>query len=365
MGWSLPLGRIAGTEVRIHVTFFLLLAWFGISAGLTAGGPAAVDSIAFIVAVFACVLAHEFGHVLMARRFGIATRDITLLPIGGLASMERLPEKPGQELLVALAGPAVNVVIALVLIAGLGVSIDASNLSSVQLWEAAGFLERLAVVNIMLVLFNILPAFPMDGGRVLRALLAMAMPRGKATRIAATIGQLFAFGLGFLGLFGNPMLLFIALFVFLAAGQEAYAVELDEAARHDLTGSATVTAFSTLGMQATVGDAVSMLLATSQHEFPVIDGSERLRGVLTRDGIIKALAQGGPLTPVVDVMERDVPEISCHAPLPEAIRLLRASAKPLIGVHDLDGHIKGIMTLENIAEYMMIAQASRSWAPRR
>ena len=364
MSWSLPLGRIAGTDVRIHITFFLLLAWFGVSAAMTGGAGAAIASVSFILAVFACVLAHEFGHVLTARRFGIGTRDITLLPIGGVASLERMPEKPSQELVVALAGPAVNVVIAVLLIAVFGLSFDSSSIQTFQQWSGQGFIQQLVAVNVMLVLFNMLPAFPMDGGRVLRALMSMFMARPKATRIAATIGQIFAFGLGFLGLFGNPLLLFVALFVFLAASHEAYAVELDDAARDTSTQTATITSFARLDVQATVGQAVDSLLHTSQREFPVIDGSGQLRGVLTRDGIIRALTQGGTATPVIDVMERDIPTISSHAPLSEAIKLLNTSAKPLIGVVGRDGQVKGIVTLENVAEYMMVVQANSGWKPR-
>lgn len=365
MGWSLPLGRLAGTEIRIHLTFFLLLLWYGVAGGLAGGSAMALQSVAFIIAVFACVVAHEYGHVLMARRFGIATRDITLLPIGGVASMERMPERPSQELLVALAGPAVNVVIALLLFAVLGGGMPSAGLGDLTAWSNQDFLQRLAIVNVMLVLFNLLPAFPMDGGRVLRALLAIAMPRARATRIAATIGQAIAFGLGFLGLFGNPMLLLVALFVFLAAGQEAYAVELDDAVREAATRSATITSFSQLDPQATVGNAVQLLLTTSQTEFPVIDGSGSMRGVLTRDGIIKALAANGPQTPVIEVMERDVPAINARAPLADAIRLLKSSSRPLIGVQDQHGRTTGILTLENVAEYMMIMQASGGVLPRK
>lgn len=366
MGWSIPLGRIFGTDVRVHLTFFLLIAWFGISAGLAGGQAAAIGSILFLLAVFACVVAHEFGHVLMARRFGIGTRDVMLLPIGGVASLERMPEKPGQELLVALAGPAVNVVIAAVLVGLFGLGLSVGDLTNVSL-EPAAFFQRLALVNIILVVFNLLPAFPMDGGRVLRALLAMALPRVRATRIAATVGQVFAFGFGFLGLFGNPLLLLVALFVFMAAGQEAYAVELEEATSSTATRRATITAFDSLDTQTTVGHAVKLLLSTSQREFPVIDGAGALRGVLTRDGMIRALAQGGPDTPVTEVMERDVPAISCNAPLPEAIRLLQGSARPLIGVQDRNGRITGILTPENVSEYMMVAEAGRSWqrSPRQ
>jgi len=361
MGWSISLGRIAGTEVRIHLTFFLLVAWFAFAAGSRGGQAAAAEAIVFILAVFGCVLAHEYGHVLAARYFGIGTRDITLLPIGGVASIERMPEKPGQELLIALAGPAVNLVVALLLFAVFGARLDAEKVADAVGDLGIDLVTRLALVNVMLVVFNMIPAFPMDGGRVLRALLSYRLDRARATRIAASIGQVAAFGLGFLGLFGNPLLLFIALFVFLAASHEAYAVELGEAAKGVTTRKATITSFATLDTHATVQQAVDTLLATTQHEFPVTDGGGRLRGILTRDGMIRALAATGPDTPVLDVMERDVVTINCHAPLSRAVTALQTSGRPLVGIVDDEARVVGIITLENLAEYMMIDAASRGW----
>lgn len=363
MGWSISLGRLAGTEVRIHLTFFLLIGWIGISAGLRGGQAAAVDSVVFILALFACVVAHEYGHVLAARRYGIGTRDITLLPIGGVASIERMPEKPGQELAIALAGPAVNVVIAIVLLAVFGANMDPDRMARAVEDQKIDFVTRLAVVNIVLVVFNLIPAFPMDGGRVLRALLSYRLDRVQATRIAARIGQAAAFGLGFLGLFGSPLLIFIALFVFLAATHESYAVELDEATRGVAIRQATITSFKTLETHATVGQAVQSLLSTTQREFPVTDGAGRLRGVLTRDGMIRALAATGPDTPVLEFMERDVATINCHAPLAEAVKALQTSGKPLVGIVDDDERVVGMITLENLAEYMMVTEASRAWRP--
>lgn len=365
MGWSIPLGRIAGTEVRIHLTFFLLIAWFAVSAGARGGQAAAIDAVIFLLAVFACVLAHEFGHVLAARRFGIPTRDITLLPIGGVANIERMPERPGQELIIALAGPAVNVVIVVLLIGVFGVRLGAGQFAADVENHEVDLLTRLAVVNVMLVLFNMIPAFPMDGGRVLRAVLSFAMNRAQATRIAAGIGQLMAFGLGFLGLFGNPLLLFIALFVFLAASHETYAVELGEATKGVATRRATITAFATLETSATVGQAVDALLNTAQKEFPVTDGSGRLRGVLTRDGIIKALSESGPETPVLDVMDREVPTVNARVPLSEAVKTLQQSGQPLVAVVDDEGRVSGLVTLENLAEYMMVDAAGKRWQARR
>lgn len=361
MGWSISLGRIAGTEVRIHLTFFLLVAWFAVSAGSRGGQAAAIEAVVFVLAVFACVLAHEYGHVLTARHYGIGTRDITLLPIGGVASIERMPEKPGQELLIALAGPAVNVVIAVLLFTVFGARIDTERMAAAVESQQVDLVTRLALVNVMLVVFNMIPAFPMDGGRVLRALLSYRLDRARATRIAASIGQAVAFGLGFLGLFGNPLLLFIALFVFLAASHESYAVELGEATRNVAMRKATITSFATLDTQATVGQAVDSLLATTQREFPITDGAGRLRGVLTRDGMIRALAASGPQTPVLDVMERDVVTINRHAPLSEAVAALQTSCRPLVGIVDDDERVVGMITLENIAEYMMVVAARREW----
>ncbi len=364
MAWSISLGRIAGTEVRIHLTFFLLLAWFGIAAGSRGGQAAAIEAVVFILAVFACVLAHEYGHVLTARRFGIGTRNITLLPIGGVASIERMPEKPGQELLIAIAGPAVNVVIAAVLFLFFGASLNPERMAAAVEAQQIDFVTRLALVNVILVVFNMLPAFPMDGGRVLRALLSFRMNRAAATRISARIGQAIAFGLGFLGLFGNPLLVFIALFVFLAASHESYAVELGEAARATSLRHATITEFVRLDTAATVEEAVEALLASTQHEFPVTDGAGRLRGVLTRDGIIAALSASGPSTPVIDVMEREVPTVNHRAPLSEAVAILQTGAKPIVGVVDDDERVVGIVTLENLAEFMMVQEADRGWRAR-
>jgi stage IV sporulation protein FB len=363
MGWSISLGRFAGTEVRIHLTFLLLVAWLGIAAGLSGGREAALSEVVLVLAVFACVLLHEFGHVLAARRYGIATRDITLLPIGGVASLERMPEKPSEELVIALAGPLVNVVIAAALMLGLGVDLSSAGLRLIEQGQA-GLPTRLAHVNIALVLFNLIPAFPMDGGRVLRALLAMRMDRARATRIAATIGQAAAFGLGFLGLFGNPLLILIAVFIFMAASGETYATEMSEAARGSQAQRATMTELAVLRDDATVEAALVRLLSTSQTEFPVTDADGRLSGILTRDGMLRAMAETGPATPVSAAMIRDIPVVHRRAPLAEAVRHLQSMRVPAVGVVDDDGRAVGIITLENLAELMLIRDASASWHRR-
>jgi stage IV sporulation protein FB len=224
MSWSINIGRIAGTAVRIHITFILFLGWIFFANYVAEGLEAALASLVFLVLLFACVLAHEFGHIFTARAFGVATPDVTLLPIGGVARLERIPEEPRQELLIAIAGPLVNVAIALGLVLA-GASLQAGDLAAMDS-SSVSLVDGLAAVNLFLALFNMIPAFPMDGGRVLRALLATRMGYVRATEIAAKIGQGVAFALGFVGLLYNPMLIFIAIFVYLAASGEAHVVAM-------------------------------------------------------------------------------------------------------------------------------------------
>src|ERR1700724_1724196 len=253
MRWSLNIGTIAGTAVRVHITFLLFLVWI-FAADYASGGPdAAWTGLIFMVLLFACVLAHEFGHIFTARAFGVATPDVTLLPIGGVARLERIPEEPRQEFLIAIAGPAVNVVIgfALMLLAGahldpLALSVDDAHIS---------MLDRLANVNLFLAVFNHIPAFPVDGGRVLRALLAIRLGYTRATETAASIGQAVAFLLGFIGLFYNPLLIFIAVFVYLAAASEAHMVAMRAMAHGVPVTNAMMTQFARLTPQAHVDEA--------------------------------------------------------------------------------------------------------------
>lgn len=326
MSWSFPIARLLGSEVRIHVTFLLFLLWIGVARFLEGGAPAAAEGLILIIAIFACVLAHEYGHALAARRYGIATPDITLLPIGGVARLERMPENPREEIVVALAGPAVNVVIAAVLFLVLGAGFDMASLTALDS-PAASLLAQLASLNLFLVLFNLLPAFPMDGGRVLRALLALRRGQAEATAIAARVGQGLAFVLGFFGLFGNPMLLFIAIFVYLAASAEAQATGLQDVSRRVSVRDAMIKQFQALSPQSTVAEAVECLLRTTQHEFPVVDGNGSLRGVLTLDAIIAALSRTGPGTPVLDVMQREVPVVLAHGSLETALRFLQEARR--------------------------------------
>jgi stage IV sporulation protein FB len=365
MSWSIPLGRVLGTEIRLHLTFLLLLAWIGLAHGMRGGTAAALDGVLCIALIFACVLLHEFGHVIAARRYGIATPDITLLPIGGIARLERIPEKPSEELVVALAGPAVNVAIAAVLLLLLGGWPPIEAMAGIE-DPGQSMLARLLWVNIILAGFNLLvPAFPMDGGRVLRALLSYRLDRARATDIAARIGQVLAFGLGFLGLVGGaPLLVFVALFVWLGAGAESHAVRLRELSRGMVAADAMMTRFETLPISATIGDAVEVLIRSAQTDVPVVGRAGRLRGVLTRSGMIRALREAGAETAVLDAMQREVPTITLHAPLEEALQAMLAAAGP-VGVLDRSGRLVGLLTQENLGEMLMVEAARQGRAAPR
>ena len=288
MGWSWRIGRIAGIDVYVHPTFLLLLAWVAWSHYAEHGNwGEAVYGVIFIIALFTIVVMHEFGHALTARHFGIKTRDITLLPIGGVARLERIPEVPSQELAVAVAGPAVNVVLAALIYAGLAVTGGLGSLDDV-LKGGGGFWQQLFWVNVSLVVFNMVPAFPMDGGRVFRALLAMRLDYVQATQIAASVGQAIAIVFGLLGLSYNPFLIFIALFVWLAGTQEAGFVQIRSALGNIPVMRAMVTDFRTLHPDDPIGRAVDHVLAGFQQDFPVVEDG-RLVGVLTRNDLASAL----------------------------------------------------------------------------
>jgi Zn-dependent protease/predicted transcriptional regulator len=316
----------------------------------------ALTGIAFVIVLFACVVLHEFGHIMMARRFGIATPDVTLLPIGGVASMERLPEKPREEILVALAGPAVNLVIATILIFLLGNQLDLEKFAQIEA-PKPGLLEQIAIANLVLFVFNLIPAFPMDGGRVLRAILTLKVGYTRATRIAATFGQASAVLFGVVGLLGNPFLVLIAIFIFLAASGEANYVEMKDQARGHRVRDAMIASFEALPTDASVDAAAALLLRTSQQEFPVVDGSGALRGVLTREALITALSTTGGRTPVLDIMAKDVPTVSEDSALEPIIKILMRGDTPAVGVVDQQGRLRGYVNEQNLAEYFWIRSA--------
>lgn len=363
MRWSWKLGEFAGIGVYMHATFLLLVGWVALIHWLQGRTLAAVlAGVGFILALFLCVVLHEFGHALTARRFGIKTRDITLLPIGGVARLERMPEKPGQEFVVALAGPAVNVVIAGGLLAGLLLR-SPWNLPSAGSVTSGGLIERLLVANVFLVLFNLLPAFPMDGGRVLRALLAMRMNHARATGIAAAIGKGMAGLFGFAGLFGNPMLLLIALFVWIGATQEAAAAQMKSSFAGATVRDAMLTDFRALSPRDSLADATKLLLAGSQTDFPVVDEG-RVVGILDHAALFRALEERGDTALVGAVMRPAFVTLRSDQPLDEALAEARAEGGLTMAVAE-DDRFVGLLTPENVGEFVMIRRALSESAQRR
>jgi Zn-dependent protease/predicted transcriptional regulator len=355
MKWSWKIGQFAGIGVYMHATFLLLVGWVAVSHWAQSRSLEAVLSgVGFILALFACVVAHEYGHALTARYYGIRTKDITLLPIGGVARLERMPDDPRQELWVALAGPAVNVVIAAALFGWLVVTGTFRPLA--ELGVARGsFLERLMVVNAGLVLFNLLPAFPMDGGRVMRALLATRMAYTRATQLAASVGQGMALLFGFLGLIGNPFLLFIAFFVWIGAAQEASMVQLKSALGGIPVRRAMLTDFQSLAPSDSLARVVELILAGSQQDFPVVDNG-RVAGVLTRGDLLRALPQHGQGVAVREVMQREFQMVDSNDMLESAMQRLQECACHTLAVQHA-GRVVGLLTMDNVGEFVAIQTA--------
>ncbi len=356
MRWSWKLGEFRGIAVKMHATFLILLAFVVISHWSDGHSiEKTLEGVGFILALFGCVVLHEFGHALMAARFGIKTRDITLLPIGGVARLERMPEKPVQELWVALAGPAVNVVIATVLFVWIRFTSSFTPLEQLDV-TSGSFLERLMVVNVFMIVFNMLPAFPMDGGRVLRALLATRLEYSRATQIAASVGQFMALMFAFMGILGNPFLIFIALFVWIGAAQEASMVTMKTALAGIPVSRAMMTDFRTLQPSDSLQKAIELILATPQQDFPVVEDS-RVLGIFPSRELMMALQQRGPDTLVQDVMRRDFLSLESNEMLDSALARLHAAECCLTAPVIHRDALVGLLTAENVGEFVLIASA--------
>lgn len=362
MKWSLRVGRLAGIDIYIHLTFLLLLAWIGYSFyQYRQAWDDVLRGLGLIAALFVIIVLHELGHALAARRYGIRTRDITLLPIGGVARLERMPEDPRQELVVALAGPAVNVVLAIVVYLLLQLGEELPSLD--QIMDVTGpFLGNLLKFNVFMAGFNLLPAFPMDGGRVLRALLAMKLDYVRATQVAATVGQGMAILFAVFGLFGNPMLLFIALFVWMGAAAEASMAQMRAGLSGIPISRAMITHFQALAPTQTVAEALQWVLAGFQQDFPVVENGHVV-GVLTREDLLRAVAQGGMERHVTELMQRDF--LLAHpGEMLETVftRMQRHQCQALPVVKD--GKLVGVITMDVLGRFLMLVSAMRSAAPR-
>lgn len=360
MKWSWKLGKIAGIDLKIHLTFVFLLIWIGFSTLLSGGtAAAALMEILFILALFLFVVLHEFGHALAARRFGISTRDITLLPIGGLARLETLPEDPKEEFIVAAAGPAVNIVIAGLLFVGLlltGTFTQPFDINSLM----NNFWLRLLTVNVSLVIFNLIPAFPMDGGRVLRSLLASRMDHVKATRIAANVGRGLAVLMGIAGFFLNPWLILTAIFIWSGAGSEAQSIEIKAGLRGLKARDALVTQFYQVDANQSLGHAFQVMMSTGQEYLPVVSNGAFL-GIIRRFDLMKALDRLGDRAPAYAAIGLEPEGVALEKPLAEVLPKLYSSRVLPV----LEGRtLVGLITLESVQQCLWLNKHQRKVDPQ-
>jgi Zn-dependent protease len=363
MKWSYRVTRIAGIDIRVHSTFLLIVIFFGLSWSVVHGLAGFGFGVALVLALFACVVLHELGHSLVAQRFNIPVREIILLPLGGVALLRRNPTEPMHELLIAVAGPAVNVVLALVLALVVVLTGDLSMLGAGAMVQGAAaplslttFLTWLLEANIILVLFNMLPAFPLDGGRMLRAVLAMFMGLRRATRLAGRIGQVLALALGFYALLTFQFFLaLIAVFIYLGASQEQLFEETNAVLDTQRVGDAYNKHALTLEIGDRVSKVVDYILTSYQPDFAVLQG-RRLLGVVTRDDVLRALSSTSTesTTNVLDsyvtmIMQREIVRVDADVSLAEAQRTMNEQSVRLVAVYE-DERYLGLVNMEDIAE---------------
>lgn len=355
MKGSLDLGSVSGIKIKVHWTFLLLIVWI-VFEELKQGGTTegVLFNVTFVITVFACVVLHELGHALSARRFGVTTKKITLLPIGGMASLDKIPESPKQELIVAIAGPLVNIIIAFLLYflipfeeylhSGINNTFEVLNDFT---WQ--NFVFYLFVVNIGLVLFNMIPAFPMDGGRVFRALLAMRMDRVKATQIASNIGQSFAVVFLLLGLLYSPILIFIALFIFLAAYGENQIVQHLSLLKGHTVGEAMILNITTFSPDDSIDKVVNEIISGTQNNFVVVEDNS-VKGLLYHQDIIN---NSNKNVSVKEVMKTDFIAVNITDNLQKVYRLIQSQKKPFFPVLN-NGKLAGVIDRINLNEYIML-----------
>ncbi len=373
MNWSIKLFKIRGIDVKVHLTFILILVWaaYRWSGSTGAGWQGALFGIVATLLLFAAVTLHELGHSFQALKFGVRVRDITLMPMGGLAQMEKIPENPSQELRIAIAGPLINFTIAGLLI-GLGALLQVRSVISLnELSQSlgqiswSGMLAYLTMANLALGVFNLIPAFPMDGGRVLRALLAMRMDYTKATRIAANIGQGLALLLGLWGFMsGNYTLVLIAIFVWMGAGQESKDVVVKDTLRDIHVRQAMTLAPQTLRANDTISKAADLTLSTAQSDFPVLEwGTNKVVGVLGEKELVGGLQKQGGATPVREVMVTTYPAINPDEPLYLALEKMSKGRTRAAPVVDREGQLVGLLTTADVNEAYRLFSVGQKITP--
>ena len=354
MRWSFSIGRIAGVRTQVHVTFLAGLAWVAAVHGRFNGDPQGLLAAAVpVLMVFATVLLHELAHEFAANRYGIRTHEVVLLPVGGIAKLDHAPERPAQELAVALAGPSVNLAIAAALYAFFPAARHVSLATVRTTTEPAAFLMA---INLLRVALNLIPASPMDGGRILRALLGALMPSPAATRAATRFGQTVALGCGLFGLFtGSTALVFVGMFVFIAAAEEREMTDAPPSLAGVPVRDAMLTDFVTLDVDDPLQRAVDYLIAGSQADFPVLEGQVPI-GTLGRSELIVALQAQGPQVKAGAVVKRDPAAAAPGEPLEGVLKRMRARGRTALPVLE-NGRVVGLVTIENIGDLLAVNQS--------
>lgn len=356
MKWSFQIGKLFGIPIRVHITFFLLLIFIGFYGSRLEGARSGLFGILSVILIFLCVIIHELFHSLVARSYGVKVIDIVLLPIGGVSEMEELPQKPKQEISVALAGPATSIILALIFYFAFAFLTPGMKSLKISIFQG-NLLLNLFFINLILAIFNLLPAFPMDGGRVLRGLLGLRMDFLKATRIAVGIGEVFAIFLFFFGLFFNPWLALIAIFIYLGAEGEKKATELKVAIADVPVKVAMLTDVEAITPDVTLGTVLEKICHGLQQDFPIIQGNKVL-GILSREKIFSALHNYPKDTKIREIMSQKFLSTTEDAALSEAFKQMTSEKLSVLPV--MKGEVlKGLISLEQIGKYHMLCGPRR------
>jgi Zn-dependent protease len=368
MGRSFKLFAVRGIDVRLHFTFPLILIWAGLQFGLIGGSAsAALFGVIVIALLFVLVTLHELGHSFAALYYGVPVKQIVLSPIGGLAQLERMPEKPVQEFVIAIAGPAVNVAMAFLMapfipLFGLGVGDFTAALSLSAGLTATAVFAYVFFYNIILALFNLIPAFPLDGGRIFRSLLAMKLDYARATNIAAIVGRVFAVMLGIYALFnGGIFMIFIAVFIYMAAGQEAAAVRYREALRGYTVADAYSPTAYTLNPYNNLQQAVNLMMMSGQTSFPVVQ-NEELEGFVTQQDLGQAMQTRGAHTWTNMIMRRDIRPLTPATLLVDAQERLFTEQLEALPVVE-NGRYLGLIGRWQIQQFFRLLSSNASVRP--
>lgn len=368
MHWSHRLYTVFGIEVRVHATFLFIVAYFGYVWGVVyapGGWVGALYGVLMVLLLFALVLIHELTHSLVAQHYGIKVKSITLLPIGGVSSMEEIPQDPRKELVISIAGPLSNVVLGVLMLVVAPLFFDVREVFSAgrfsELLTSRGFEAAyvyLFVVDVSLAVFNLLPAFPMDGGRVFRAFLAMRMDRSRATRIAVAVGQALALAMGIAGLLGGGVfLILIAIFIYFGAQAENTGDDVRRALGDLRVRDAVNAGVETARPGQTIGELAARLFHIYQEDFPVVDAQGRVVGMVTRDRLISMLGKHGPDFAVAEAMYTEFPVSGPDDSVYDAFTRMQTRQFRALPVIE-GGRLVGMVSLEDISEVFTLLQVA-------